>query len=65
MINIPLSNNTTLVVSICLADKSITIRQTSQQTKIDSIAPDPVVKIPMIDLKSLVKSIKTIVGFLS
>lgn len=65
MLNIPLSNNTTLNISISLTDKSVTIRQTSQQTKIDTIAPDPVIKIPMIDLKSLVSSIKTIVSFLS
>ena len=65
MITIPLSNNTSITITISLADKSVAIKQTSRQTNIDTITPDPVIKIPMVDLKELVKSIKTMVGFFS
>jgi hypothetical protein len=65
MITIPLSNNTELNISISLIDKVVTIRQSSKQTNIQSVAPDPVIRIPMVDLKELAKSIKTLVGFFS
>lgn len=65
MITLPLSNNTELTISINLREKAVTIRQTSKtgQTTAQSITPDPVITIPMVDLKELVKSIKTLVGF--
>lgn len=65
MITVPLSNNSELSITISLADKCVSIRQRSKQTNIDTITPDPVIRIPMVDLKELVKSIKTMVGFFS
>ncbi len=63
MITLPLSNDTELSISINLIQKAVTIRQRKKGHGDQSL--DPVISIPLVDLKELAKSIKTIVSFLS
>jgi len=63
MIELKLSNATTLSLTISLADKCVVLRQIPQQTQIKEVLPDTKITIPLADLKELAKSLKELFRF--
>ncbi len=66
MIELKLSNNTTLSITLSLSDKCVVLRQIPNQTQIKEVLPDICkITIPMADLKELAKSLKELFRFFS
>jgi|GEM_PF-5644322 hypothetical protein len=64
MIELKLSNNSTLSITVSLADKAVVLRQIPSQTQIKEVLPEPSkITIPLADLKELAKSLKELFRF--
>jgi len=64
MIELKLSNNSTLSITVSLTDKCVVLRQIPSQTQIKEVLPEPAkITIPLVDLKELAKSLKELFRF--
>ena len=64
MIELKLSNHSTLSITISLTDKCVVLRQIPVQSQIKEVLPEPAkITIPLADLKELTKSLKELFRF--
>ncbi len=61
MLSVKLSNGTTLDVSLKLSERTLVVRQDG----VPGAAKPAELTVPLVDIKSLVASIKTLFGFLA